>query len=145
MFTFFALTTVLYRNVYEKNLYFTIFNTFFFAWISQLTIYFRPVSQITGHNFFASFINFSIFHGWLHYKDVPKMHFIVPYSNLGHSAAIIANTHYEKLQENLPEVFGSKFVTAFSRNRSLKTCLYQPKLNKILHLELNTKLVNTWI
>ena len=56
------------------------------------------------------------------------MHFIVPYSNLGHSAAIIANTHYEKLQENLPEVFGSKFVTAFSRNRNLKDMLVSAKI-----------------
>ena len=56
------------------------------------------------------------------------MHFIVPYSNLGHSAARIVNSHYEKLQENLPEVFGSKFVTAFSRNRNLKDMLVSAKI-----------------
>ena len=62
------------------------------------------------------------------HKDAPKMHFIVPYSNLGHSAAKIVRTHYEKLQETLPAIYGSNFVTAFSRNRNLKDVLVSAKI-----------------
>ena len=62
------------------------------------------------------------------HKDAPKMHFIVPYSNLGHSAAKIVRTHYENLQNTLPETFGSNFVTAFSRNRNLKDIFVSAKL-----------------
>lgn len=62
------------------------------------------------------------------HKDAPNIHFCIPYSNLGHSAAKIVRTHYQNLQETLPEVFGSKFVTAFSRNRNLKDMLVSTKL-----------------
>lgn len=77
---------------------------------------------------FRSYLPYGLNIAVKNYKDAPKMHFIVPYSNLGHSAARIVNSHYEKLQENLPEVFGSKFVTAFSRNRNLKDMLVSAKI-----------------
>ena len=62
------------------------------------------------------------------YKDIPGIHFIVPYSKLGQTAARIVKSHYENLQESLPEIFGSKFITAFSRNRNLKDLLVSAKI-----------------
>ena len=62
------------------------------------------------------------------YKDTPTIHFSVPYSRLGNSAAKIIRGHYKNLQENLPEIFASDLVTAYSRNQNLKDILVSAKI-----------------
>ena len=62
------------------------------------------------------------------HKDTPSVHFSVKYCNLGKAAGKIVRNHYMKLQESLPDIFSSKFVCAYSRNKNLKDLLVSAKI-----------------
>ena len=64
------------------------------------------------------------------YKDTPSIHFIAPYSGLSKSAARIIRTHYEHLQEKLPQTFPANLVSAYCRNKNLKDMLVSTRLRK---------------
>ena len=61
-------------------------------------------------------------------KDIPKIHFVTKYSNLGKTAAKIVRSHYSKLQEILPHIFYSEMVTGYSRNKNLKDLFVSAKI-----------------
>jgi len=63
------------------------------------------------------------------FKDTPKIHFSVPFSILGNSAAKIIRSHFNHLKENLPGIFPQELVTAYSRNKNLKDILVSSKLS----------------
>ena len=62
------------------------------------------------------------------HKDVPSIHFSVPYSNFGKAANKIVDTHFKELQKHLPDIFPPKLVCAYSRNKNLKDLLVSSKI-----------------
>ena len=62
------------------------------------------------------------------HKDIPNIHFTVPYSNLGLAASKIVRSHYTELRKNHPLDFTSNFVCAYSRNKNLKDALVSAKI-----------------
>jgi hypothetical protein len=62
------------------------------------------------------------------YNDLPTIQFISPYSELSLKAANIVKTHYLELQGNMPHIFHSKFIAAFSRNKNIKDSLVSAKI-----------------
>ena len=77
---------------------------------------------------FKSYLPYGLNISVAKHKDAPSIHFSVPYSQLGQSASKIIRHHYENLQKDMPEIFGAKFVTAYSRNRNLKDILVSSKI-----------------
>lgn len=62
------------------------------------------------------------------YKDVPSIHFVLPYSSLATMAVRIVRKNYRELQERFPHIFHSTMIAAFSRNKNLKDSLVSAKI-----------------
>ena len=62
------------------------------------------------------------------FKDQQSIHFSVPFSILGKSAAKIIRDHYKDLQVILPEAFPQEFVAGYSRSKNLKDMLVSTKI-----------------
>ena len=62
------------------------------------------------------------------YNDLPTIQFISPYSELSIKAIKIVKKHYQELQECMPDIFHSKLIAAFSRNKNIKDSLVSAKL-----------------
>ena len=77
---------------------------------------------------FKSYLPYGLNVAVRNYKDIPSIHFSVPFSGLGKSASKIVRSHYSNLQEIFPEIFASKMCTAYSRNRNLKDMLVSAKI-----------------
>ena len=65
------------------------------------------------------------------FHDSPTIHFNVPYSIQGNAASKIARTHFQELQNRMPDAFSQYMVTAFSRNKNLKDMLVSSKIKPI--------------
>ena len=65
------------------------------------------------------------------HKDTPSVHYSVKYSNLGKAAGKIVRSHYMKLQESLPDVFSSKLVCTYIRNKNLKDMPVSAKIKSL--------------
>ena len=65
------------------------------------------------------------------FRDVPSMHFIVPFSGLASMAAKVVRHHFGKLQETLPEVYPHNLVTAYSRNKNIKDKLVSSHIRNV--------------
>ena len=63
------------------------------------------------------------------FHDSPVIHFNVPYSTQSNAASKIVRTHFQELQNRMPDTFNQYVVTAFSRNKNLKDMLVSSKLN----------------
>ena len=77
---------------------------------------------------FKSYLPYGLNIATKKYKDTPSIHFSAPYSGLSKSAARIIRTHYECLQEKLPQAFSAKLVTAYHRNKNLRDMLVSTRL-----------------
>ena len=64
-------------------------------------------------------------------KDIPIIPFVVPYSKYSISASKIAQKHYDILQDKFPSLYTSRFVSAYSANKSLKNHLVSSKFEPI--------------
>ena len=62
------------------------------------------------------------------YNDLPTIQFIAPYSELSIKAIKIVKKHYQELQECIPDIFHSKLIAAFSRNKNIKDALVSAKI-----------------
>ena len=77
---------------------------------------------------FKSYLPYGLNVATKNHRDIPSIHFSVPFSGLGKSAAKIVRSHYTNLQETFPEIFSSKLTTAYSRNRNLKDMLVSARI-----------------
>lgn len=80
---------------------------------------------------FKSYLPYGINRAFKKFKDTPIIPFVVPYSSSGSQAVQIAKTHFENLQENLPQIFPHNVVASFNRNKNLKDLLISSKLHPI--------------
>ena len=64
------------------------------------------------------------------YNDLSTIQFISPYSSLAIKASKIVQKHYSELQERMPHIFYSKFISAYSRNKNVKDALVSAKLKQ---------------
>ena len=77
---------------------------------------------------FKSYLPYGLNIAMKKFNDTPKIHFSVPFSILGKSAANIIRSHFNDLKQSLPEIFPQELVTAYSRNKNLKDMLVSAKI-----------------
>ena len=63
------------------------------------------------------------------YKDSPKIHFIVPFSNLATKASQIVRQNYHDLQNKMPNVFSETLITAYKRNPNFGDMLVSSQMS----------------